>query len=67
MADEQNENLVSDAAANPKRIKGDQGEVEFHSLPDLIETEKHLAAKKALKSPNRGFQIGKFRAGGATG
>ncbi|MCL2645619.1 MAG: hypothetical protein FWD61_01275 [Phycisphaerales bacterium] len=47
--------FINTNASGPKRAKGDSGEVEQHSLKDLIEADKYLAAKEALKNPSKGF------------
>ena len=49
----EDDNTLTDAiaenAAGPKRAAGDTGSIEQHSLPDLIEADKYLAAKKAAR------------------
>lgn len=44
-------------AAKPKRMKGDEGEVEMHSLPDQIAYEKWLRSKCAASSRKPGFGL----------
>lgn len=39
--------LIIDSAKGPKRVAGDSGSVEQHSIKDLIDADKHLNAKKA--------------------
>ncbi|MFI4912443.1 MAG: hypothetical protein ACIAQZ_12320 [Sedimentisphaeraceae bacterium JB056] len=51
-------------AASPKKVKGDSGEVEQHSLSELIEAEKFLASKNALKSKGFGVVVKKMVNGG---
>ena len=48
--------LLKTAASGPKRAKGDAAEVEQYSLKDLIEADKYLAAKEAMKDPAKGFK-----------
>lgn len=38
---------IADAAAGPKRVRGDEGEVEQHDLADLIEADRYLREKAA--------------------
>ncbi len=51
-------------AAAPKRVKGDSGEVEQHSLSELIEVEKFLASKKAAKAKGFGVVVKRMANGG---
>jgi hypothetical protein len=48
MATEQptNEIDLAQQAARPRSVEGDAGKFEGHSLPDLIEADKHLARKR---------------------
>lgn len=46
---------IQQNAQGPKRAKGDNTEMEQHSLPDQIAAEKFLAAKQAMKNPAKGF------------
>ena len=62
-ADDVND-AIADVAQNPKRIKGDEGEIEEHSLDDLIKAQKHLAGRTAV-SGGKGFRLSKFKAPGA--
>ncbi len=52
------EQQILDNAAGPKRVEGDAGSVEQHSLRDQIALAKFLASQKATKS---GFGIRIFR------
>jgi len=40
---------IRDAAASPKRARGDQGEVESHPLSEQVEADRYLNSKKAMK------------------
>lgn len=40
---------IAQSALEPKRAKGDQGEVEQHSLKDQIEADRYLRNRKAGK------------------
>ena len=55
---------ITEALAAPKRVKGDQGEVENHSIGDLIKADQYLAAKCAATKPGRGIRFTKLIPGG---
>lgn len=61
--DEETADLISDAlveaAQGPKRVRSDAGEVESHSIPDLIAAEKHARSQIAARSTRRGFRLAK--------
>lgn len=57
-------NTIEQNAAEPKRVRGDSGEVEQHSLKDQIEADRYLASKKAA-SKGLGVRISKLKASGA--
>ena len=40
---------IKENLKNPKRAKGDSGEVEQHSLKDQIAADKYLASKEATR------------------
>lgn len=67
MADNNLENVITDAAAAPKKLVGDQGTVEQHSIKELIEADRYLAAKNAAKSKTFGIRFIKLRGPGAIG
>jgi hypothetical protein len=56
---------IEENAKGPKRAKGDQGEVEQHSLADQIAADRYLASKKAAKSKGSGMKISKLVPPGA--
>lgn len=56
MPDEVSDKLEQ-AAQQPKRVRTDAGEAESHSLPDLIEADRYLAAKAAAKTRSRGLRF----------
>lgn len=66
MAEKQSldEKIIS-SASGPKKVDIDGQVVEQHSLSDLIELDKYLSAKKAVKSRHGGLRISKMRHGGA--
>ncbi len=55
---------VRDAAASPKRVRGDSGEVESHKLSEQIEADRYLNSKQAMKR-GRGFRLTKISPPGA--
>ena len=56
---------IADSAKYPKKVEGDAGSVEQHSLADQIAADRYLASKNALKSKGRGFRITKMVPPGA--
>lgn len=50
----------------PKRIKGDRGEVEQHSIPDQIAADEYEASKKVAASPFKAMKKAKIIFGGTT-
>jgi hypothetical protein len=65
MSDLETQNTIEKAALSPKKVKGDSGEVEQHSLSELIEVERFLASKNAQKSKGFGVIVKKMVNGGA--
>ena len=45
-------NKIDSTAKGPKRVRTDAGEVEAHSLADMIEADKYLAARAATAATN---------------
>ena len=64
MADELQQSIEQNAT-EPKRVRGDSGEVEQHSLKDQIEADRYLASKKAANSNGSGIRVSKMKASGA--
>lgn len=62
MADETEDlgDEIETNASGPKRVKGDQGEVEQHSLKDQIEADRYLASKRAMSTKRRGVRFSKI-------
>ncbi len=50
---------IAENAKGPKRVQGDSGSVEQHSLKDQIEAEKFLQSKKAAQG--KGFPVRLFK------
>jgi len=53
-------NSITESAKSPKRVQGDSGSAEQHSLQDQIEADRYLASKNAAKSRNSGLRIGRL-------
>jgi hypothetical protein len=66
MSDESDEvdDAILDVAKNPKRAKGDEGEIEEHDLDKLIKASKYLANKTGVTS-GKGFTFTKIIAPGS--
>ncbi|GHT30858.1 hypothetical protein FACS1894214_1500 [Planctomycetales bacterium] len=54
------DNAIAEAAQSPKRVQGDAGSVEQHSLRDLIAAERFLQSKKATQSIGLGIRLTKL-------
>jgi hypothetical protein len=50
---------ILENAKGPKKVQGDSGSVEQHSLRDQIEAERFLQSKKATQS--KGFPVRLFK------
>ncbi len=57
---------ILENAKGPKRVQGDSGSVEQHSLRDQIEAEKFLQSKKAAQKPGLGIKLTKLSPDGTT-
>jgi len=51
------ETTINTAAGQPKRVRGDEGEMEAHNLKDLIEADKYLASKTAGATRRLGIRF----------
>ncbi len=58
--------FIAENARGPKRVQGDSGSVEQHSLRDQIEAEKFLQSKKAAQKPGLGIKLTKLSPDGTT-
>lgn len=56
---------VAENAKSPKRVQGDAGSVEQHSLKDQIEADRYLASKEAAKRKGLGAKVSKMVPPGA--
>jgi hypothetical protein len=59
------EQAIQDNAQGPKKVQGDAGSVEQHSLSDQIAADRYLASKQAVRSKSKGIQISKLIPPGA--
>ncbi|MCL2120603.1 MAG: hypothetical protein FWH27_19510 [Planctomycetaceae bacterium] len=57
---------IRENALGPKKVAGDAGSVEQHSLKDQIEAERFLASKEATKRPGLGIRLTKLVPDGTT-
>jgi hypothetical protein len=55
---------ILENAHGPKRVQGDSGSVEQHSLQDLIAAERFLQSKKAVQSKGLGIRFLKISSDG---
>ena len=58
------ENTIRENASGPKRARGDQGEMEQHSLAEQVEADRYLNSKQAMRK-GRGFRMTKLSPPGA--
>ena len=57
---------ILENAKGPKRVEGDAGSVEQHSLRDQIEAERFLQSKKATQGKGFPIRFHKIKPGGTT-
>lgn len=60
------EEVVEEALSEPKRVRGDQGEVENHSLKDKIEAARFLRSESVAENPHRAIRFARIKPPGAT-
>ncbi len=58
--------MIAENAAGPKRVEGDAGSVEQHSLRDQIEAERFLQSKKAVQGNKFPLSFHRIKPGGTT-
>lgn len=56
---------IEDAAKGPKRVTVNGETVEAHGIPDLIEADKHLAAKGSTGKNHFGLRFSRLKMPGA--
>ena len=54
------EDVIKDNAAGVKKAKGDNGELENHSLKDQIDADRYLCSKKATRTKGKGLGFSQF-------
>ena len=54
------EKQVENAASMPKSYENDGEKITNHSLPELIEADKHISRRKAGKNPWKALKIVKM-------
>jgi len=59
------EQTILENVQGPKKVEGDAGSVENHSLADQIAADRYLASKQAMRSKGRGIVISKLIPPGA--
>ena len=57
---------ILENALGPKKVSGDAGSVEQHSLLDQIAAERFLESKKATRKPGLGIRLTKLSPDGTT-
>ena len=60
------EKALREAAVAPASASNDAGSVSQHSLNDMIELDRYLASKQAVKTKNRGLRVQRIIAPGST-
>ena len=51
------EDIIGASIAGPKKVSSDGVSVEQHSIPDLIDADKHNAGKAAVRVPGLGIKM----------
>lgn len=57
---EELDDVISENAQGPRRVQGDEGSLENHSIQDQIAADRYLASKKAAKNRNLGLTFRKI-------
>lgn len=52
--------LIQQTASQPKSYENDGEKLTNHSLPELIEANKHLTRKKAARNPFKALKIARI-------
>jgi hypothetical protein len=58
-------NALRDSAAGPQRARGDEGEVQQHSLRDQIEADRYLDGREGVETRTRGLRFNRLAHPGA--
>jgi hypothetical protein len=59
------ESTIAENAAGPKKVQGDTGSMEQHSLADQIAADRYLAARQAVRAKGKGLRLTKLSPPGA--
>ncbi len=65
MADEITTVIQANAVAGIRRAQGDEGSVEQHPLPDLIQADEHVRRVSATQQAHRGIRFTQLCSPGA--
>lgn len=57
--------IIKSVLANPKRVKGDEGEVETHSINDLLKAAEYLRKQEQADEKGLGVTFKKLRPDGS--
>lgn len=57
--------IIKSVLANPKRVQGDEGEVEMHSLSDLLKAAEYLRKQEQAENSALGAVFKKIRPDGS--
>lgn len=57
--------VLRENAAGPKKVVGDAGSVEQHSLSDLIEADRYVKSTETARTPGLGIKLVKMSPDGA--
>ncbi len=60
------EKALREAAVAPASASNDAGSVSQHSLKDMIELDRYLASKEAVKTKRRGLRVQRIITPGST-
>ncbi len=66
MTDNELTESIADNAAAPRKVSGDAGSVEQHSLTDQIKADKYLRSKQATTGAGLGIKLHKITPDGTT-
>jgi len=60
MAADDIQDAMETNAQGPRRVRGDEGEIEQHPLKDQIDAQRASAGATAVEKPHRGLWFSKF-------
>lgn len=59
------ETAIIENAQGPAKVSGDAGSVEQHKPSEIIAVDRHVSAKRAVQTKNRGLRFNKLVPPGA--